>query len=305
MNIRKIAGFCLGMFAGTLVLAQTPTKALTPDTERDPIVHTESLLWEITGEDLAGPSYLFGTIHIMPRDSFFLPEGVEESLNQSDRLVLEMVLDMAAISQSAMGIMMSPQRNLSHLLEEEDYHYLQSVIRDSLRTPIPFFHLIKPIFLAQQLSASYCLEGIPESYELFFTEKFKELKKPVSGLETAAEQLAFFNNVPEEKQVEELMETARSLGSICQMYDQMFHLYRKQDLQALMRLIHEDQSLEDIKDDILDGRNRNWVSTLETLMQEDKLFIAVGAAHLPGHSGVIQLLKERGYEVRPVISQGP
>ncbi len=258
------------------------------------------LFWEINRNDLNHPSYLYGTIHIIPNDSFFLPPVVIEQLDKSEHLVTEIVLDAQSMMATAMQMILTPPNSLKSLLSEDDYQYLQQFMQDSMPVSIPMYQMIKPIFLAQQISTMYCLREQPNSYELYFTNLFKKAEKPISGLETVEEQVAFFNEIPLEEQVHELMETVRSPQTYCSQFQDMFRLYRQQRLDQLMQMVDDDPTLKDRTGNLLYKRNKNWVKPLMEQMKEGKVFIAVGAAHLPGDQGLIELLKAEGYTVTAV-----
>ena len=296
MSKSLISGGMLSMFltAWSFLSAQVPMEVSPPAAEYP------SLLWEISGNGLETPSYLYGTIHIIPQDSFYVSDKVEELLESSERLVMEMELDAATMMSSAMGMMLKPPNSLKSLLSDEDYTFLRGFMRDSLRQPLPMYQMIKPIFIEQHVSMGYCMDEQPASYELYFMQKYNEWKKPISGLETAEEQLKFFDSITLEEQAQSLMETIREPGKLCEQYSQMVSLYRQQNLDSLISLTQEDPDIGEHTDVLLDNRNQNWISQLEAFMQEEQVFIAVGAAHLPGEQGVIMLLRAEGYEVTPV-----
>ena len=274
--------------------------ALAANSAQDSAAFANSLLWEITGKGLKQASYLYGTIHIIPKDSFFILPEVEQGMAAASRLVLEVALDGSAIFASAMGMMMMPPASLSSLLGPEDYGYLKRFMQDSLPTPLPMFQMIKPIFIAQHISSSYCMAQEGTSYELYFMEAFQKMKKPVSGLETAKEQMGYLDAISLEEQAQSLMETVRNPRIACQQYDEMVRMYRAQDLTRLAAFTQEDPDIGDHLDKLLDERNFNWISKIEEMAARECVFIAVGAGHLPGPNGVVELLRKQGYMLKPL-----
>ena len=82
---------------------------------------------------------------------------------------------------------------------------------------------------------------------------------------------------------------------------EMFEAYKKQDLKKLEDMMVEtDPGMAGFTDVLLYHRNQNWVKKLKLLMPDKSLMIAVGAGHLPGEKGVINLLRKEGYTVTPV-----
>ncbi len=84
----------------------------------------------------------------------------------------------------------------------------------------------------------------------------------------------------------------------------MEELYRSQDLDAMASMLNDAEITSgENKDLLLDQRNRNWVVKLKELMKDKSLFVAVGAGHLPGNQGVLELLRKEGYKVKPLLNK--
>ncbi len=181
----SLLSFQLGLCQSTIVKGQTDSTSslLKHDNENTLTSFPSSLLWKLEGEGLTTPSYIFGTIHLIPKDSFLLFNALEEAIEKADQLVLEIEMDTASLMASASSMMLPPDKTLNKLLPEEDFDLLKNFISDSLSLPIPMFQMIKPIFLTQHIATSYCVEGDQMVYELFLSEQFKEQNKPVVGLE--------------------------------------------------------------------------------------------------------------------------
>lgn len=285
-----------GIILLLMILGMTSISKSQDSTQQD------ALLWEISGNGLAQPSYLFGTIHLIPKDSFFLPPATLEKLASASHLVLEIPLDMNMTSMlaSAMGMMMPAGQSLKSLLTDSEYQELTQFMKDSMKTPIPFYQMLKPIYVAQQVTASYCMEGEQESYELYFSEIFQEADKPISGLETIQEQMKFLDDIPLDEQAQQLMESIENPSEACIEFDKLVSTYRKQNLNHLLKLTEGDESLSEHTDQLLDARNQKWIPKIVDMMEKETIFIAVGAGHLPGNQGVLNLLQEQGYILQPL-----
>ena len=96
-------------------------KAAQQDSDKLP----NALLWKIEGKGLKEPSYLFGTIHMINKDDYFLPEGLEEAFDNSDKVVFEIDLDdmsdMGSLMGMLTGLMMKDGMTLKKLLTPEEY----------------------------------------------------------------------------------------------------------------------------------------------------------------------------------------
>ena len=279
----------------------------------EPTSDYNHLLWEISGVDLATPSYLYGTIHIIPESEFNVSDTINNRFQRTERLVMEMDMDMmdmgmggdsdidfGEIMSMLSEIMLKPPQSLRGLLGEEDFSYLENFIKDSLDMPIPFFQMFKPLFLTEQISTALCMEGTPNSYELYFRKMAKNSDIPIYGLESLEDQLGFVEDIPLEEQAKSLMETVRNSADICEEYQRMYDLYNSQRLDSLMLMVDDDPSIKSQASNLLDKRNQNWIPKIEAWMKFQPIFVAVGAAHLPGPQGVVELLREAGYTVTPV-----
>jgi uncharacterized protein YbaP (TraB family) len=130
--------------------------------------------------------------------------------------------------------------------------------------------------------------------------------KPIDGLETAAFQAGLFDSIPYTKQAKELVDYIDSADYNKQQTRQLADLYNKQDLDGIEAVSDKDDpGMDQYMDLLLYGRNRKWARILDTLLPAKSLLIAVGAAHLPGKQGVIELLRKEGYTVEPVLSSSP
>jgi uncharacterized protein YbaP (TraB family) len=123
---------------------------------------------------------------------------------------------------------------------------------------------------------------------------------PVSGLETVEYQMSIFDKIPPKEMAEFIMETVRNPEEGEKTFQKMVQYYHKQDLENLAKLILESDELGSSAEELLDKRNLNWIPKMDALMSSKSCFFAVGAGHLGGPNGVIELLRKKGYEVTPV-----
>jgi len=294
----------------------------------------KSLLWKIEGKKLKQPSYLFGTIHMIPKEDFFWPINTKETLAQCERLTLE--IDMAGLENN-MGAQMSMMMNifmkdgvtLPKLLTEEEYQMVKDHFANgSLPLPQMMLDKIKPMFLSMMVSEDFdfmggnLLGGNEEeeladgdesegplggmsSYEMEFMSLAKEKEMETAGLETADYQMSVFDSIPYKAQADMLVDAiVAEKDSLNNMEDQMagmINLYKSQDLQALQELLQSESSgLEQFEDILLNQRNRNWIPIMKVQMAEKPTFFAVGAGHLGGEQGVLTLLRKEGYKLTPL-----
>ena len=140
--------------------------------------------------------------------------------------------------------------------------------------------------------------------EQVIMQEAKIYKKKINGMETMSYQAGVLDSIPYKLQAQQLLSYIETAGKDSigdkQMED-MFKAYNNQDLQKLEELMIEtDAGMAGFTDILLYHRNQNWVKKLKTLLPQKSILVAVGAGHLPGEKGVINLLRKEGYKVTPV-----
>jgi uncharacterized protein YbaP (TraB family) len=140
--------------------------------------------------------------------------------------------------------------------------------------------------------------------EQVIMDEAKQQNKKIKGLETMAYQAGLLDSIPYKLQAQQLLNYIDGTGTgenEDKQMKEMFDAYKNQDLKKLEDLMVEtDAGMAGFTDLLLYHRNQNWVKKLKSLMLENSLVIAVGAGHLPGEKGVINLLRKEGYIVTPV-----
>ncbi len=132
----------------------------------------------------------------------------------------------------------------------------------------------------------------------------KEQKEEIYGLETVAEQLDVFDAIPYQEQMNELVKTAKGdLKKDKDELDILMSTYKSEDIDAMVRLSKASENVMTSKYDdvLLNNRNKNWISKIEAVAKAKPTFFGVGAAHLGGDKGVINLLRKQGYKVEAVL----
>jgi len=261
-----------------------------------------SLLWKISGNGLEEPSYLFGTIHLICPDDFFLPENVKTSLNSCDKLVLEVDMsDPTLMQKMQAGMLNINMKNIKTDLEEADIKLLNETLTKSMGVGVDQLGILKPWALSTMISVKLCLEcQQPAQYEAEIMKMAKEKELPLVGLETVEDQLGIFDNIPYDRQLELLMEGVKDLEKNKELFANIVKFYTAQDVEGLYEMMLEQDEMKDFGEFLLDARNERWIPVMDKLMSNEPCFIAVGAGHLGGDKGVIKLLKEKGYQVEAV-----
>jgi uncharacterized protein len=298
MKITKLstfAAFVASLFFGSTSLAQAPAAAQTD---------TSSLLYEVTGKGLAKPSYVFGTMHAACQTDVVPLETVGTYVNQTDQIVMELDLDdKAVVGAMASGVMIPGGKTLKDYLTPEEFAKVDAMVMELLGAPAEAVKSVKPMMLSVALMTSQKVIGCapPVTYDISLAQLAASAKKPVIGLETPAEQAAFIDSKPIEKQAKELYEMSLDTRKAIKDMRDLTEAYRSRSSDRLFEIAAEQSKKDkDFMKRLLDDRNIAWVPKLESSMRAKPTFVAVGAAHLGGKDGVINLLRSKGYTVRPI-----
>jgi uncharacterized protein YbaP (TraB family) len=297
--MKTFTKFLIPLFALSIITANADAQVNKKPLEK-------SLLWEISGNGLTKPSYLYGTIHMICKDDASLGDSLIAAIQRCDRVYFEVDMDnLLEMITALKDFKMRNDTTLADLLSKEDYEKVKEYM-ESKGGLLPFSKLetYKPMLASSLLMESGigCEESV--AMEQLIMEEAKKNKKRIEGLETMSYQASIFDSIPYKLQAEQLLKYVNDDGSKSQadkQFEEMIEAYKAQDIEKLGEYVKDDDGgLNNYEDILIYNRNRNWVKKLKTLMPEKSLMIAVGAGHLAGEKGVIKLLRKEGYTVRPV-----
>lgn len=267
-----------------------------------------SLLWKVTGKGLKNPSYLFGTIHLINKEDFLFTPAMEKAFQESKSVAFEIKLDDMNNMSSQMSMMMKAfmdgGKTLRDLISKEDYELVQKHF-SKIGLPLVLLERMKPMFLSALASGDISPEKMSSgeivSYEFKLMDKAKAQNKPISGLETMEFQMSLFDSIPYEAQAKMLVDGIKSSDASEDQFRKMVELYKNQDLEGMQRMVSSDEEgFGKYEDILLVKRNQSWIPLMITAMEKESTFFAVGAGHLPGAQGVIELLEKEGYTLTPI-----
>ena len=283
---KGILFFLLGLLT-LKVSAQVPTE--------------KTLLWEIKAPGASKSSYLFGTIHLICPDDFYLSDALKSVITKTEQVALEMDMDDPAMMGKMMQTMnMKPGNQLSKLVSDAEYKRLSKFYKDSVVDGLAMFENAKPFVLMGPLFTSV-LGCEPKSYEMALVELAGKQKSEVIGLETVEEQMAIFDTIPYKDQVKMLLSMIDSLPQARKEFRDLVNLYKSESIQELYTATTKSSfGMEENQDIMLYDRNKKWIGRIAKILAEKSTLFAVGAAHLGGEKGVIALLRKEGYTVTAV-----
>ena len=259
------------------------------------------LLFEISGNGLTQKSYLYGTIHMLPKDQFELSNSLKRAFDASATIAMEVDLNMGAAEKLALAqqVLLPEGKTLQDYMPAQDYIKLKMYCLDSLKWSASKFERsskLKPMFFSSILIQESMSDMA--SYEMEFNKMAKKKNKNTMGLETIQFQLSLFDQLPMQTQVEMLQ---ADLDSELKNFDTLLACYLKEDLDALYILMNaETAAYPEFNELLLVNRNKSWIAPMAQQMQKESTFFAVGAGHLGGPTGVVALLQQKGYTVTAI-----
>lgn len=277
-------------------------------TTKDSVVATSqntklenTLLWKIEGKNIK-PSYLFGTIHLIAQEDFFINPPTEKAFETTEQLVLEVDMDDPNLQMEMMSnVSMAGGMTLDKLLSEEDYKKTDEFIKSGMGMGVEMFKTWQPMLLTGMIAPQF-IEGSPASYEASLVQFAKESNKEVLGLETIKEQIGAMGKIDYKDQANMIMEVVNDLDAAKDMFSTLVSNYKSQNVTELQKLMVSQSGGIDIATALLDERNKNWIPRIGNFAKDKSTFFAVGSGHLGGKNGVIQLLRNAGYSVTAVTN---
>lgn len=263
-----------------------------------------ALLYRISGKKLKRPSYIFGTIHLICPNDMFPADSLKSYIAQTEQLMLEIDLDDPAVMQAvAKGSVLPDGRSVKEYLKLEEYAKIDAVFKDYLGVSYDRLQTIRPNLVSSILMRSPKVIGCagPVAYDNFLVETAKADKLPVSGLESVEAEFAALDAQPIERQVEGLTKMASDPEKGLGEFKELYKVYLTQSSDDLYKLTVKAVGTEAaLQSKLLTERNAAWMPIIEKNIAAKPTFIGVGGAHLGGSTGLLRLLKARGYKLTPI-----
>ena len=291
----------LAMLAASPALADN--HAATETAAAPATTGTGPALWKVGDEDTT--IYLFGTVHVLPKELEWYDATIATALNGSDMIVTEIKMDKASeadLQQLSMKLgLLPPGTTLRSLLTPEQTATYEAGLA-KLGAPPEAFDPVKPWLAGLTLSLLPLMQqGYDSNSGVEKILLAKAGTKPQGALETAEFQLGIFNNMPTEAQVAFMMEAVEGMDEIKPMLDRMVAEWAEGDATELANIMNEGMTDPAVAEALLYSRNANWAEWIDTRLDAPgTVFIAVGAGHLAGTKSVQDYLAQKGIAVARV-----
>ncbi|HNW88427.1 MAG TPA: TraB/GumN family protein [Bacteroidales bacterium] len=263
-----------------------------------------SLLWEVSGNGLTQKSYIFGTIHMIKKQDFFITDVMESKLKKCQSFVTEIDMNIPIMQQVELAkkMYLPENKTLRDYVSPEEYTNFCNFMIDSLgikKSKLEKYIRLKPFFMSSIIAKH--MAGKIKAYERELYKIAKNNGIPSDGLESFDFQLSLIDETPIEEQAKSLVTEVGSYKKTEQQLTDMVAAYKQQDLNKLYDFIVKGADANsEFNENFIFKRNRKWIPLIEEKIKAHSCFIAVGAAHLPGENGILQLLEQRGYTIAAV-----
>ena len=262
----------------------------------------QNLLWEISSPLTKEKSYLFGTIHLIEKEFFQFPDFLKDKINQSTNIIFETPYPNSTNIRSLMLI--PNNENIFSYLNENEKNKILIWSAENLKMDenefLENYGNFKPFVLFQTITQLPFLDK-SVSYEQEIYKIVKNSSKKIEGLETVEEQIELLDKIPLEIQKRQLFFAIDSTIMNQKILREMQLAYKQQDLQKIEHWIDIESKRSDFSiDDFIFKRNKKWLTKIVSKINTNSTFIAVGAGHLSGEEGLINLLKKEGFKLKSI-----
>jgi uncharacterized protein YbaP (TraB family) len=258
----------------------------------------KSLLWEITGNGLKQPSFLYGTIHLPDKRVFAFDKTFLKVFDTCAAYAME--LDIADINKDEMLKSLKLEKPLIKLIPIKKFLLLDSLLRLRTGKGIKLEDDNSPFLRSSELLKAFEHNDMLLPLDLDLYMKAKGKGKKCMGIEKLQEQLDAIKKMTVEEQTDMLIEGLKEWDKSKEMFNSMIEVYLKQDLAKLMEMTKDTTMPSSFETALLEDRNIVMAERIDAIVKAQPTFNAIGAAHLYGDKGVIALLRKRGYTVKPV-----
>ncbi|MDP9631822.1 UNVERIFIED_ORG: uncharacterized protein YbaP (TraB family) [Ensifer adhaerens] len=290
-----------------------PAKLARLKAEADAIPNGKGIFWKIEKDGIA-PSWLLGTMHVTDPRVLAMPTGAADAFATASTVIVESdeIIDE---KKSAAAILMRPDltmfadnKTINDFLNPEDRERLERGLKER-GIPLTLVAKMKPWMIASFVALPACEMTRKAAGASFLDKKLAEDAvshgKTLKGLETLIEQLAAMDSLPTELHLRALIETLALGKTIDDVLATTTDLYLSGDTGMIMPMMKavsedvasEDASYADFEQRIIIDRNKTMATRAEPILGNGNAFMAVGALHLAGDEGLVELLKRQGFSV--------
>jgi len=291
----------LVVLAGVL---SSPVGAVEPEIASPEVALEKgrNFLWRVVGSDGA-EVFLLGSIHALPEDAYPLAAEIEKAFALADIVFFEVDLeDTAGLGGRMMAAgALPPDTRLGDVLGSETRRLLDGYLEAS-GLSFGAFEAMKPWMAALSLTSIELMKAgfsADAGLDLHLAQRARKAGKKIEAFETADYQISLFSGMDEDESRAFLRYALKDMDSVVAQLGDLTQAWKSGDVATLSALLTEAFSDEpELFDRLVTVRNLAWLPRIERLLKgDDTAMVVVGALHLVGPGGLIEMLKDRGYRV--------
>lgn len=254
-----------------------------------------TLLWRISGNGLPAQSYLYGTMHLQDKRLFYFTDSLYHYLESAEGYAME--VDLHEMMDSIMQLALNEgAREERQRVKKADKKTIDSLLNNLRKTKDKASRKELKRIRDEKMN-NVLKKEMPTIMDAYLYSIARRKGKWVGGIEDVEDQLSLVDELGKEISEDEMMNSEKTYRVSL---EKMIAVYLAQDLDRLETMIHIGD--DEMERKVFQNRNTKMALRMDSLSRIRSMFFTVGAAHLPGDSGVIRLLKEKGYSVEPVFS---
>ncbi|WP_321332798.1 TraB/GumN family protein [uncultured Bacteroides sp.] len=273
------------------------------------------LLWKVSGHGLSKPSYILGTHHLASLSIIDSIKGLQSAFDATTQIIGELkisdVQSPTAMQLMQQEMMIQNDTTLQVLFTPEQYGIVNNFTKENLGFDLSQMPKVKPAFILNNAVVVLYMKHVgnfkpQEQLDTYFQTKGIEKGKKITALETLNFQFnLLYNGTSLRRQAELLLCELNNVDKLIDDTKKLTTAYMIQDLDGMYKLSEEKEGtscdpLPGEMEAMITNRNKDWAAKLPALMTADPSFVVVGALHLPGKEGLLNLLKKQGYSIEAV-----
>ena len=263
-----------------------------------------SILWEVSGNGLTSTSYLLGNLKFIGEKEYILHREIEERLKSSTLFAIEDQVDHHAQHELNKAIHFPKGESLRTAISAEEYEKVRSFFLTEFGIPQKKFDkrysILKPLALSITMTRLALNEGV-KFYDIELLKLANREKINTYSLEEIDREAKAYNAFPIEAQSKALLHSIDNFEKQKSEYLSLEAAYKKGDIEKVFEYsLHLFEKNEIFIEEFYYKRNIEWLPKIESMIAKNKSFITVGVSHMEGEKGLLHLLKEKGYTLKPI-----
>lgn len=258
----------------------------------------QSIFWEIRHPNQKKPSFIFGTMHVNDSRVFHTVDAVLPYIQRADRYAAEIALEQEHSSMPMSVFLFKDGKTLSDFIGNKKYEKLHRVLQKAFDLNLHRYQRFLPFFTINFITNNILTSDKSSTLDEYLWKLAQDHYKPCIGVETRREQMKIIQNIPETLQVQMLLSIGKNVSNFRKQTLHLTNQYLEGNIQAVY--IQSKKSAGKLRKILLYQRNERMSNRIATYCATESVFVAIGAAHLAGQKGVLNLLKQKQFVVKPI-----